>query len=109
MDDRALLDEHALSRARLVGGVVQGTDWRERRDRGTFRRLLGGFVIAVLACAVIAAASFVSDQLTQQRREQREREQRINGGRSYGERVDVPDPVAAMRLPESPAGHRTTL
>ncbi len=70
---RELLDDHALARTRLVGALTQDVRWRERRDRGTTRRLIGGTVLALLVCAVLAAATFVSTQLAEQRRLARER------------------------------------
>jgi hypothetical protein len=67
MDDRQRLEEHALGRRRLLGMLLHGTAWRDRPDRGTARRVLGGVVLALVVCAVIAAGSFVSDQLAQGR------------------------------------------
>lgn len=63
MDDRDLLDEHALARARLRGGLIHGARWREQPVPGTVRRLAVGLLFAVLACAGLVAASFVSGQL----------------------------------------------
>jgi hypothetical protein len=63
VDDRQVLEEHALKRRRLVGMLLHGAAWRERSVRGTARRVLAGLVLGVLACAALAAASFVSEQL----------------------------------------------
>lgn len=75
IEGRELLDDHALARTRLVGALTQDVRWRERRDRGTTRRLVGGTVIALLACTALAAGTFVSTQLATQRRTAQLREQ----------------------------------
>ena len=63
MDDRQRLEEHALRRDRLVGMLVHGTDWRERRDRSTARRLLAGLLIGIVLCALLAAGTYAARQL----------------------------------------------
>lgn len=63
MDDRELLEEHALAQSRLRGALVYGTRWRERPVPATARRVLIGAVLAIVAAALVAAASFVSVQL----------------------------------------------
>lgn len=63
MDDKQLLEEHALQRARLVGMLLHGTAWRERSSRGAVRRLLVGLILGAVACAAIAAGTFIADQL----------------------------------------------
>jgi hypothetical protein len=63
MDDKQLLEEHALQRARLVGMLLHGTAWRERPSRGALRRLLVGVILGAVACAAIAAGGFIADQV----------------------------------------------
>jgi hypothetical protein len=63
VDDKQLLEEHALQRARLVGMLLHGTAWRERPNRGTLRRLLVGVILGAIACAAIAAGTFIADQV----------------------------------------------
>jgi hypothetical protein len=63
VDDKQLIEEHALQRARLVGMLLHGTAWRERTNRGAVRRLLVGLILAALACAAIAAATFITGRL----------------------------------------------
>lgn len=65
MDDRQLLEEHALQRARLIGMFLHGTGWREKPNRGALRRLLVGLLLGALVCAAIAAAGVITDRLGQ--------------------------------------------
>jgi len=67
MDDRQRLEEHALGRRRLVGMLLHGDAWRERRDDRTAAPLLLGLVIGLVLCAMVAAGSFVARELGQAR------------------------------------------
>jgi hypothetical protein len=59
MGDRDLLDEHALSRMRLVAAVVTGETRPVQPYVGTARRVLAGLFLAVVACVVIGVVSYV--------------------------------------------------
>jgi hypothetical protein len=64
MDDKQRLEEQALRAARLVGVLLHGSAWRERRGRGMGGRLVIGLVLAAVGTAGVAGVSFVMDQLS---------------------------------------------